>query len=93
MEEINILRGDGELRAGRNMIRYHGVPMRISVRLPGMDVENAITLIPVSEAEFDELTVNVSGKPTCYCELAAGLSAVWPTPDQSYMVHIQTEVV
>lgn len=54
----------------------------------GMGVGCEVRMARVMRAEFDDLDVTSTGQPECFCVLADGLAAAWPTPDRDYVISV-----
>lgn len=86
----------------RNMFRFPDGPVRLGVSSRPMPrKENwlrrflrldkppkAVSMVSLSEYEFDRLDITKKGQPRAFCMLAPGLAVCWPTADRNYVVTV-----
>lgn len=78
----------GLMKRGHNLFRFPHVDTRLRVECRPANAPDAppVLMTSVSEQEFDDLDVSLSGQPERYCILAPGLAVVWPTAYHDYAI-------
>lgn len=78
----------GLMKRGHNLFRFPHTDFRLRVECRPVGEPDAppVFMTSVSEREFDELDVTLSGQPERYCILAPGLAVVWPTAYHDYTI-------